>query len=127
MSRPVALTRYGASRDDVGAALVGEPRYRVDQVWQGLYTQLLAPEEMTALPKALRARVEAELPLALHQEVRRVSDDGDPNPRRAAAGGYGIVGMVERADLLGGTCEAGPADGRGWVVRARLPREAVPT
>ena len=57
----------------------------------------------------------------------RVSDDGDPNPRRAAAGGYGIVGMVERADLLGGTCEAGPADGRGWVVRARLPREAVPT
>lgn len=77
MKPPTTLTRYGASREDVGAALAGQPRYRIDQVWQGLYTQLLAPEEMTSLPKALRAEVAAALPLALHQEVRRVSDDGD--------------------------------------------------
>ena len=36
--------------------------------------------------------------------------------------GYGITGMRERAALLGGTCEAGPALGGGWVVAARLPR-----
>ena len=33
----------------------------------------------------------------------------------------GILGMVERAALLGGTCQAGPAPG-GWAVTAVLPR-----
>jgi signal transduction histidine kinase len=36
--------------------------------------------------------------------------------------GYGITGMRERAALLGGTCDAGPAPGGGWVVAATLPR-----
>jgi signal transduction histidine kinase len=53
----------------------------------------------------------------------RVSDDGDPAPARApAAPGFGILGMVERAALLGGTCEAGPDAPRGWTVTAVLPR-----
>jgi signal transduction histidine kinase len=34
--------------------------------------------------------------------------------------GHGIVGMRERAALLGGSLEAGPNDGR-FRVRARLP------
>jgi signal transduction histidine kinase len=34
--------------------------------------------------------------------------------------GHGIVGMRERAELFGGTLEAGPAPGGGWLVRARL-------
>ena len=34
--------------------------------------------------------------------------------------GLGVVSMRERAESLGGTCEAGP-DGRGWLVRATLP------
>lgn len=53
----------------------------------------------------------------------RVSDDGDPAPARVpAAPGFGILGMVERAALLGGTCEAGPDAPRGWTVTAVLPR-----
>ena len=53
-----------------------------------------------------------------------VRDDGDP----AAAGvaheaGYGLTGMVERALLLGGTCQAGPCPDRGWAVSATLPRQ----
>ncbi|MBK8459298.1 MAG: hypothetical protein IPL43_03020 [Micropruina sp.] len=48
-----------------------------------------------------------------------VTNDGDvaatPTP------GFGILGMVERAALLGGTCQAGPAPG-GWAVTAVLPR-----
>jgi len=56
----------------------------------------------------------------------RVSDDGESSPVRAlAASGYGLVGMMERADLLGGTCEAGPNAGRGWTVTAVLPRIAA--
>ncbi len=50
----------------------------------------------------------------------RVSDDGETAP--AGAPGFGLIGMIERADLLGGTCEAGPDPGRGWTVTATLPR-----
>ena len=35
-----SITRYDADRDELGELLDGEPRYRVDQVWQGLYEQL---------------------------------------------------------------------------------------
>ncbi|MFD1146688.1 sensor histidine kinase [Saccharothrix hoggarensis] len=53
----------------------------------------------------------------------RVSDDGDTAAARPTAGtGYGLIGMAERVDLLGGTCEAGPGPGRGWTVTATLPR-----
>jgi len=53
----------------------------------------------------------------------RVSDDGEGVPARAAGSpGYGLIGMIERADLLGGTVEAGPNPDRGWTVTATLPR-----
>ncbi|MER7133476.1 sensor histidine kinase [Streptosporangium saharense] len=54
----------------------------------------------------------------------RVSDDGDP-VRPSGTPGYGITGMIERADLLGGTCVAGPDPDRGWSVTAVLPRTGV--
>jgi signal transduction histidine kinase len=38
-------------------------------------------------------------------------------------GGHGLLGMRERAAALGGSCEAGPAPGGGWRVRARIPIE----
>jgi 23S rRNA (adenine2503-C2)-methyltransferase len=70
-------TRYDLGRDAFGELLAGQPRYRVDQVWSGLYEQLVAPEDITNLPKALRAELSERLPAALTQEVRRVSDGGD--------------------------------------------------
>ncbi len=70
-------TRYGVSRDALAALLHDEPRYRVDQVWDGLYRQRLAPEDMTSLPVALRARVAEALPPALELVTERVSDGGD--------------------------------------------------
>jgi signal transduction histidine kinase len=58
----------------------------------------------------------------------RVSDDGDTGLlRRVGSPGYGLVGMIERARLLGGTCEAGPDPGRGWTVTATLPRTGTVT
>ena len=71
------LTRYGATREDLASLLEGLPRYRVDQVWQGLYEQLAAPEELTSLPKALRADVAAVLPLSLGVVTERTSDRGE--------------------------------------------------
>lgn len=52
-----------------------------------------------------------------------VTDDGAATTRPAR--GFGIVGMTERAALLGGTLEAGPVEPHGWRVRAVLPTEDV--
>lgn len=51
-----------------------------------------------------------------------VRDDGHPVPAGQASSGYGLVGMAERATLLGGTLRAGPSPGRGWTVEAVLPK-----
>jgi len=54
-----------------------------------------------------------------------VTDDGDPSMRSSS--GYGLIGMTERASLLGGTFQAGPAPNRGWIIEATLPRAGAPT
>ena len=51
-----------------------------------------------------------------------IDDDGDPVTANRAYDGFGIIGMAERAALLGGTLTAGPGLERGWTVRAHLPR-----
>jgi 23S rRNA (adenine2503-C2)-methyltransferase len=70
-------TRYDLGRDELGALLSGHPRYRVDQLWSGLYEQLAAPEELTTLPKALRAELAERLPLALEVVAESTSDRGE--------------------------------------------------
>ena len=72
-----APTLYDLDRHQFGAHLHGEPRYRLDQVWDGLYGQLADPSDITNLPKSLRARLEAELPTALDLVTESVSDGGD--------------------------------------------------
>lgn len=52
----------------------------------------------------------------------RVHDDGEAT-RPATSVGYGLLGMAERAKLLGGVCQAGPDPAGGWTVEATLPRE----
>lgn len=51
----------------------------------------------------------------------RVSDDGQVGP--SAEPGFGLRGMTERAQLLGGSLSAGPQADGGWVVEAVLPAE----
>jgi 23S rRNA (adenine2503-C2)-methyltransferase len=68
---------YQPSRAELTTLLDGEPRYRLDQIWQGLYQQYSTPAEMTNLPKALRAKLAEALTPALQVVVRRVSDGGD--------------------------------------------------
>ncbi len=51
-----------------------------------------------------------------------VRDDGDAVSGGRSPSGFGLVGMRERAMLLGGTLEAGPGPSKGWLVDAVLPR-----
>ena len=71
------MTLYGVDREALGALLDGEPGYRVDQIWQGLYRRLATVEEMTDVPARLRQRLAAELPPALRLVTESVSDRGD--------------------------------------------------
>lgn len=59
---PLGPTRYDLDRDALGALLADEPRYRADQVWDGLYRRLADPADLTELPLRLRT-VLAEHPL----------------------------------------------------------------
>ncbi len=61
------------------------------------------------------------LPGALEAEV---SDDGSASPN-GYAGGHGLIGMQERANLYGGTMHAGPGPCGGYVVRASIPVEII--
>jgi len=70
-------TRYDLDRDELGEQLAGEPRYRVDQVWHGLYGERRDLSELTALPRALRERLDRDLPPALRPVAESVSDGGD--------------------------------------------------
>lgn len=56
-----------------------------------------------------------------------VIDDGHAPPDGTATGGRGLLGMGERAQLVGGTCEAGRlpgSEGGGFRVAAVLPLAA---
>ncbi|MFD7324510.1 sensor histidine kinase [Streptomyces sp. NPDC059875] len=61
--------------------------------------------------------------LALHDDELEITME-NPLPARAPVarpdGGRGLLGIAERARLLGGTSEAGPADGT-WRLAVRLP------
>ena len=50
-----------------------------------------------------------------------ITDDGRHGPSRGFNDGYGLIGMRERAQLLGGDFEAGPLPERGWKVTATIP------
>ena len=47
-----------------------------------------------------------------------------PASGTGAGTGLGVLSMRERAESVGGSCEAGPG-GRGWLVRATLPLTGV--
>lgn len=49
-----------------------------------------------------------------------IRNDGSPSTR-SSGGGYGLIGMQERAESLGGTMTSGPRPASGWSVRATIP------
>ncbi len=85
----------------------------------------IAQEAVTNAVRHARRATRVEVRVAADETAVRlcVRDDGDGGATRPAAPpGYGLIGMSERANLLGGTCVAGPDRDRGWAVTAVLPR-----
>ena len=90
----------------------------------GSATYRIAQESVTNALRHARNATRIDVQVVGEQEVVRltVRDDGDQVHRPDVSAGYGVVGMTERAALLGGTLEAGPGLDHGWVVDALLPR-----
>jgi 23S rRNA (adenine2503-C2)-methyltransferase len=71
------LSRYQLDRDEFGELLADHPTYRVEQIWKGLYEDGLDINDITTLPKALRAELDELLPVALYNRTERVSEGGE--------------------------------------------------
>ena len=71
-------TRYGIRHPELTELLVswGEPRYRADQVWEGLWQQRRPIEDLTNLSKELRTRLLEALPLGLEAKADLEGDAG---------------------------------------------------
>jgi 23S rRNA (adenine2503-C2)-methyltransferase len=72
-------TRYGVSSSEIGQLLStwGEPKYRLRQIWDGLYKRRMPLEELTDLSVALRAQLADALPLALAPVHTSSADKGE--------------------------------------------------
>lgn len=88
----------------------------------------LAQEALTnALRHARNAsRVEIRVVEGAGTLRLRVTDDGQIDSARSTTHGFGLLGMTERVQLLGGTLRAGPAPEGGWTVDAELPTAVRP-
>ncbi|MBT6444328.1 MAG: 23S rRNA (adenine(2503)-C(2))-methyltransferase RlmN, partial [Acidimicrobiaceae bacterium] len=75
--RDAPVLRFDPTREEFAELLHGEPRYRLDQAWTGLHERGDKIDNLTNLPKALRQRIDEELPLGLTPEEESVSDDGE--------------------------------------------------
>jgi 23S rRNA (adenine2503-C2)-methyltransferase len=71
-------SRYSVTRSELEALLDdwGEPRYRATQTWDALYRSARRLEDATELPRVLRDRLVAALPLSLEPVRAVVSSDG---------------------------------------------------
>jgi signal transduction histidine kinase len=89
----------------------------------------IVQESLTnALRYAGPTRATVELSYLDDELVLEIADAGrgvrDADPVQGS--GHGIAGMRERAEATGGRLEAGPRDGAGFRVRARLPLRPGP-
>lgn len=118
------------SEGGAGLRVEGDPRHLPAEAGQAV--RRVAQEAMTNVRKHARgARVDVRLHYHMEEVELEVRDFGGrpvdnqgggpvDNELGASGSGYGLLGMRERAELLGGTLEAGPTE-KGFVVRLRVP------
>jgi signal transduction histidine kinase len=124
---PVALEAlvgtYGLDGRAGRVRVAGEPVELGPEARFALYR--IAQEALTnAIKHAPGAPVRVDLRYGPGEVVLTVANDAcaEPadRPLAGAGGGYGLTGMRERVEPLGGELIAGPADG-GWRVTAKIP------
>ncbi|MFF3394503.1 sensor histidine kinase [Streptomyces sp. NPDC002669] len=114
--------RQLVAADPAEVSVEGERRVLTAETSQTV--RRVAQEALTNVRKhAPGARVLVRLEYLPDEVALEVRDSGGAVPESELAGsgsGYGLLGMRERAELMGGTLEAGPAE-EGFVVSLRVP------
>jgi signal transduction histidine kinase len=113
------VDRHRAAGLDVSSSIYGERRPLPAAVDRGAYR--IVQEALTNAARHGNGNARVQIAFGerdLEVFVENVLVPG--RPARSESGGHGLVGMRERAALLGGSLEAGPREGR-FEVRARLP------
>jgi signal transduction histidine kinase len=110
---------------DVTLVRVGQPRYLPPGV--GAALQRIAQEALTNVMKHAGPAARAILTERWHADriELAVSDDGRGAAAPGDGGGHGVIGMRERAEMLGGVLRAGPGPTGGFQVLAVVPLPAA--
>jgi signal transduction histidine kinase len=125
MAEVERLATHRQARPSVEVTLSGELDDLSPAVEAAIYR--LAQESITNARRHARQATQVTVAVTGDDNQIRltIEDDGSPAGGRTEAG-YGLVGMRERATLLGGTFRAGPGAETGWRVEAVLPRTGTP-
>lgn len=108
--RPAVSVVISGGADDLGAA-VGTALFRIAQ------------ESVTNAVRHARQATRVDVAVAENgDEIQLTVHDDGVDASASYLPGYGLVGMTERAALLGGTLDAGPDPAGGWTVHAVLPK-----
>ena len=126
----LGLDRLGELTADAGlevtTAISGERRPLPAEVDRAAYR--IVQEALTNVRKHAAQNVTAEVTVDYtHAELRlSVRNDGDVVTADQESEGSGIAGMRARAETLGGSLQAGPLPGGGFLVTALLPTAPLP-
>ncbi len=82
----------------------------------------ITQESITNARRHSRSATFIDVDLAIDDEgvALDIVNDGTPSTRNSG-GGFGLIGMAERVESLGGTLLAEPRPATGWRVSARIP------
>lgn len=121
------LVANGAQQPQIELEVLGE----LDDVAPPVQTAVFRIAQEATTNARRHARRATRISIRVEEDNQdvtvTVADDGDASyadPKSSS--GYGLVGMSERASLHGGSLDAGPNRGRGWTVKAVLPKQGQP-
>jgi signal transduction histidine kinase len=116
---PELAERFRAAGADIAFASDGDTSRLPATTGLAMY-RILQEALTNVIKHGGGAPATARLVISADTAILTVDSLGAPGPVAADGAGHGLLSMCERAESLGGTCEAGPS-GAGWLVRARFP------
>jgi signal transduction histidine kinase len=122
---PVEAIKLGGSELDASAAMFSSTRSTRRVPGIGAMSSPRVSSQASVLRHSTARQALVRVEAGYRGVLIEVLDEGSPSPAAdqavGQAAGHGLAGMRERAAALGGSCQAGPADGTGWRVRAEIP------
>jgi signal transduction histidine kinase len=116
---PALVEQFRSAGADVTLAVEGDVS-RLPAT-AGLAAYRIVQEALTnAVKHAPGSATEVRLAVSARVVTLTADSQATPGPGGGTGTGLGLLSMRERAESLGGSCEAGPG-GQGWLVRATLP------